>query len=92
MKSYQSADRRLRAIQKALSLVEPTRRPMVESRAIQMPLLYRAGYLRAAAGKASPRAAIKAFCLECVGWDRKEVSLCTAPACPLYPYREGKPA
>ena len=31
--------------------------------------------------------AIKAFCWECVGWEWQEVNHCTAPACPLYPYR-----
>jgi len=44
-------------------------------------------YYRASTGTASPRAAIKAFCLECVGWDRDDVIGCTAPACPLYQYR-----
>ena len=46
----------------------------------------RNGYLRALKGD-SPAAAIKAFCLECVGWQKEEVKLCTAPACPLYRYR-----
>jgi len=39
------------------------------------------------AGKASPRSAIKAFCLECVGFDRSAVAECTAYACPLWRYR-----
>ena len=38
-------------------------------------------------GKASPRAAIKAFCQECVGFDRLAVAECTACACPLWMYR-----
>jgi len=33
------------------------------------------------------REAIKAQCLEYVGWLREEARACTAPACPLYPYR-----
>lgn len=37
--------------------------------------------------KASPRAAIKAFCTECVGYDRLAVAGCTAYACPLWRYR-----
>jgi len=50
------------------------------------PETMRRTYLRAVSGKSKP-AAIKAFCAECVGWDREEVRRCTAPACPLYPYR-----
>lgn len=52
----------------------------------QMPARYRGFYDRAMAGN-SRLAAMTSFCLECVGWDKKEVALCTAPACPLYPYR-----
>lgn len=37
--------------------------------------------------KASPRAAIKAFCAECQGYDRDAVAGCTAYACPLWRYR-----
>ena len=40
----------------------------------------------------TPLTAIRAHCLECVGFVRKEVELCTAPLCPLYPFRtSGKP-
>lgn len=42
---------------------------------------------RAFAGKASPRAAIKAKCLDCAHWDRAEVADCLVVLCPLYPYR-----
>ena len=45
----------------------------------------------------TPLRAIRAFCLECVGYDRNEVKLCTAgprlaedePGCPLFEYRFG---
>lgn len=43
-------------------------------------------YERAMRGR-SRRAAIEAFCAMCMGWDRQAVPGCTAPACPLYPYR-----
>ena len=33
---------------------------------------------------------IRVYCLECVCDVRKEVTLCTAPKCPLYPYRFGR--
>jgi len=42
---------------------------------------------RAYAGSASPRQAIKAFCLQCVGYQRQDVAGCTAVACPLHKYR-----
>ena len=51
-----------------------------------VPMRYRATYQRARSGK-SPRAAIKAHCLMCCGWQLKEVKLCIAPDCPLYPLR-----
>lgn len=38
-------------------------------------------------GKASPRQAVKAACLECVAYDEAEVRACTAPACPLWNLR-----
>jgi len=34
--------------------------------------------------------AIRAFCLECMGWSYSEVEKCTSPLCPLYPFRFGK--
>jgi len=39
------------------------------------------------AGTASPRAAIKAQCLSCVGYDRESVRNCTGWSCPLWKYR-----
>lgn len=39
---------------------------------------------------ATPVTSIRAFCLQCVGFSPKEVELCTAPECPLFPYRMGK--
>ena len=46
---------------------------------------------RAFSGSASPRAAIKAMCLACVGYDRKEITNCSAYACPLWKYRPFQP-
>lgn len=51
-----------------------------------VPESMRKTYEKAMTGK-SRGAGIKAFCSECVGYDRKEVSLCTDTGCPLYPYR-----
>lgn len=52
----------------------------------QIPILYRSLYARAIGGK-SRKAAMHSFCLECCGWQIKEVFLCTDLGCPLYPYR-----
>ena len=49
--------------------------------------MYRPVLEKAYSGEASPRTAIKAFCLECVGYDRSAITNCTAPACPLWLYR-----
>lgn len=38
-------------------------------------------------GRASPRAAIKAQCLTCTGYDRSAIRNCVAWACPLHFYR-----
>ena len=38
-------------------------------------------------GSASPRAAIKAMCLTCVGYERDSVRNCTGWSCPLWKYR-----
>jgi hypothetical protein len=72
--------------QDRLSHLAPARRASVEDRLSQMPNHCRNTYLRALGGR-SPRSAIKAFCLECVSWQRAEVVRCTAQACPLWSYR-----
>ena len=64
-------------------LAENKRRRRLEA----CPDMYRNGLARCFAKKASPRAAIKAFCLECMGYDRAGVTECTAYACPLWEYR-----
>ena len=52
-----------------------------------MTVLYENVIRDALAGTASPRRAIKAKCLECVGFVRKDITDCTAKQCPLYAYR-----
>jgi len=51
-----------------------------------IPRAYQATYKKAMSGK-SRRAAIRAFCAECCGYEIKEVYVCTDSHCPLYPYR-----
>ena len=55
-------------------------------RSIQIPNRYHALYEQAMKGK-SRKAAMRVFCLECCGWEIKEVFLCSDIECPLYPYR-----
>jgi hypothetical protein len=54
----------------------------------EVPERCRKAYDRAMSGK-SVTAGVKSFCLECVGYDREEVRLCSDPGCPLFPYRPG---
>lgn len=52
-----------------------------------MPSSLRPLFARAYSNGCSPRAAIKAFCIECQGYERAAVTTCTAFACPLWRYR-----
>ncbi len=51
-----------------------------------IPKKFQALYRKAMTGK-SRRAAIRSFCLECVGYQQAEVERCSATGCPLHPYR-----
>lgn len=50
------------------------------------PRKYRGMMRRAWSGR-SRLAAIRAACVECMGWDAIGVTDCTSLACPLYAYR-----
>jgi hypothetical protein len=51
------------------------------------PQSFRKLLAQAMSGKCSPRAAIKAQCAECVGFDRQAVTFCSSYACPLWAFR-----
>jgi len=51
-----------------------------------IPRKYRKLYQKAVSGR-SRKAAIRSFCVECVGYVEKEVPICTDLGCPLYHYR-----
>lgn len=51
------------------------------------PVSARSTLERAFAGSASPRAAIKAKCLECLNFDRAAIRVCSGYSCPLWRYR-----
>ena len=53
---------------------------------LKVPNRYSAMYQRAMRGK-SRAAAVRCFCVQCMGWDATVVAECTASGCPLYPYR-----
>ena len=65
------------------------REGQIAKRWAQMPRKYRRLYDRAIGGR-SLRSCINAQCLECCGWQSKEVALCSDVACTLWavrPYR-----
>lgn len=59
-----------------------TQEQLIAERRADMPRKYRPVYDKAVGGR-SLRAAINAFCLECNGWEYKEVRNCTCLECPL---------
>jgi hypothetical protein len=71
----------------ALDGADPTQDRGVAKRLRQMPRKYRSAYRRVVTGKAPRMTAIHLQCLECCGWQREEVRLCTARGCPLFKYR-----
>ena len=66
--------------------ISPKRQAKINKRYNEMPKLYRKTYLKAVHCK-SMRAALTAFCLECVADQRIEIQLCTDLGCPLWGYR-----
>ncbi len=62
------------------------RQAQIEERLAQMPESYRNCYRKAVSGK-SKAAGLKSLCLECVGWQRTEITDCTDEGCPLWPYQ-----
>ncbi len=64
----------------------PTHGKAIKEFASKVPDIYRDNYSKAMSGK-SRAAAVKAKCLDCCCWQRKEVQLCTAVTCPLWMYR-----
>ena len=69
--------------------LEEKRKEMISKHRQEMPAIHKANYNRAVSGK-SRKAGTKAFCLECVQWQKEEVRLCTSLDCALYPYRPYK--
>jgi len=64
-----------------------SRAVVVDKRIAEAGTLYRQTMAKAYAGACSPRSAIKAQCLICVGYDREAITHCTGYSCPLYMFR-----
>lgn len=75
---------RLRSKEKPV--ISPERQVAIDKRYGEMPKIYRNTYLKAVHCK-SMRAALTAFCLECVIDQRIEIQLCTDLGCPLWGFR-----
>jgi hypothetical protein len=67
---------------------ETLRHPPGRAYVNEYPPSTRESYRRAMEGR-SRKAAIRAFCVMCMGYQPHHVRGCTAPWCPLYPYRLG---
>ncbi len=81
-----AAERKVR-LSKALADLDSKRRLAVLRRAKETPSSLRQAYRRAATGLSSPKAAIRAFCYMCIGYERLEITKCSAYGCPLWCYR-----
>ncbi len=64
-----------------------TRDETVRKRIAEAGTLYRITMEKAYAGDCSPRQAIKAQCLICVGYERESITHCTGHSCPLWAFR-----
>lgn len=67
------------------------RNEVTDKRVAEAGPLYRTIMVKAFAGDCSPRQAIKAQCLICVGYDRDSVTNCTGFSCPLWSFRPYQP-
>ena len=64
-----------------------TRDEIVQKRLTEAGPLYRTIMAKAYAGDCSPRQAVKAQCLICVGYVRDSITRCTGYSCPIWAYR-----
>jgi hypothetical protein len=63
------------------------RAEVVAKRIAEAGTLYRPAMAKAYAGNCSPRAAIKAQCLACTGYQREAITDCTGYSCALFMFR-----
>ena len=63
------------------------RQETIEKQLSQAPESAKGALTQAFSGAASPRKAIKAMCLSCMGYERVQIANCTGFSCPLWAYR-----
>jgi hypothetical protein len=71
---------------------ENLRNQKISKRIEEIPKKYRKIYKKAVETN-NKAAAIEAFCLECVCWQKNEIINCSCPTCPLFgvrPYTQGQ--
>lgn len=66
-----------------------SRQQKIKNRIAEIPKRYRGIYKKAVETN-SKTTAIKAFCLECVCWQKDEIANCSSLACPLFGVRPFK--
>ena len=64
-----------------------TREERVKKAIAESGPLYRTIMQKAYDGTAAPRSAVKAMCLQCVGYVRDDITHCSAHSCPLWAFR-----
>ena len=67
-------------------MTDSNRAARIAQHRADMPRQVRKVYDIAMTGR-SLRAAVNSQCIECMGYQFKEVRLCVSPQCPLFPYR-----
>jgi len=77
-------------VEKTLERLDPVKRKQVRDRVENIPESRIRAYLKATLGNGSPSNAIKAHCMECVGWNTNEIKECTCYGCALYEFRPYK--
>lgn len=82
-----SDEMRKRAKARLNSMMDQAKGTKYGDYAKTVPASARRNYLQARTGKASATNAIKAFCMDCMGYDRDAVKYCTSKICPLLEYR-----
>lgn len=83
------AESRSRLLSRIEAITDQKRRDRLLVRAKQVPSARFPSWAKSVLGIASPRAAIKARCEDCVGYEQLPESIrsCTAVACPTWAYR-----
>lgn len=85
----ETIDQEKQSISRSHTAPEEQRDELIAERRVKIPPMYVGAWDRAIEGTCSPRAAIKAKCQDCVGWENTtaEIRGCLVRLCPLWKYR-----